>query len=202
MVAHVSTLSHMKWEEQPAVCTPGRAPRFPGPAAVPTVMQRPTTTATPSFLSPFPASGDDFSRWAASTGEAASRIEALLLESVAAPEDGRRAAAVQWALKLFDFAHVPARYICVLGGGDGGCLFFSALCLFVSAAFASASGQRNVKGCAPVWNMLSDAECRGSMTPRARFCRRMRAIGCGALGTRHPVSLCVSSARSALEVFI
>lgn len=53
------------------------------------------------------------------TGEDAAKIEALLLNSIAAPEEGRRLAAAQWALRLFDFRHVPARYVCVLAAGDG-----------------------------------------------------------------------------------
>ncbi len=53
------------------------------------------------------------------TGEDAAKIEALLLNSITAPEEGRRLAAAQWALRLFDFRHVPARYVCVLAAGDG-----------------------------------------------------------------------------------
>lgn len=45
-------------------------------------------------------------------------MEALLLASVASPKEAARLAAAQWAMRLFDFAHVPARYVCVLAAGD------------------------------------------------------------------------------------
>jgi len=52
------------------------------------------------------------------TGTAAEEIESLLLTSIAAPEEGRRLAAVQWALRLFPFRHVAARYVCCTAAGD------------------------------------------------------------------------------------
>lgn len=45
-------------------------------------------------------------------------MQQLLLDSIAAPEDGRRLAAVHWAGKLYGFSDVPARYIGVLAAGD------------------------------------------------------------------------------------
>ena len=51
-------------------------------------------------------------------GTAVTEIEALLLESIAAPEEGRRLAAVRWALRLFPFRHVAARYVCCVAAGD------------------------------------------------------------------------------------
>ena len=51
-------------------------------------------------------------------GEAAARIEQLLLGSITSPQEASRLCAVQWANRLFDFQHVPARYICTLAAGD------------------------------------------------------------------------------------
>lgn len=51
-------------------------------------------------------------------GVAASEIETLLLESIAAPEEARRLAAVQWVKKLYPFHNVAARYVCCLAAGD------------------------------------------------------------------------------------
>ena len=45
-------------------------------------------------------------------------MQALLLESMGHREDAVRMAALQWALKLFPFSHVPARYIALLAAGD------------------------------------------------------------------------------------
>ena len=52
------------------------------------------------------------------TGEAAARIEQLLLGSITSPQDASRLCAVQWANRLFPFKHVPAKYICTLAAGD------------------------------------------------------------------------------------
>ncbi|KAK9810293.1 hypothetical protein WJX72_008148 [[Myrmecia] bisecta] len=52
------------------------------------------------------------------TGEAAAKIEGLLLDSIASPQEASRLCAVQWAVRLFPFDHLPARYICILGAGD------------------------------------------------------------------------------------
>ena len=51
-------------------------------------------------------------------GKDAEKVRQLLLDSIAAPEDGRRLAAVHWAGKLYGFGDVPARYIGVLAAGD------------------------------------------------------------------------------------
>ncbi|KAG2487332.1 hypothetical protein HYH03_014048 [Edaphochlamys debaryana] len=45
-------------------------------------------------------------------------LDELLLESVRSSKDAVRSAAVQWACRLFPFAHVPARWVCVLAAGD------------------------------------------------------------------------------------
>ena len=68
--------------------------------------------------------GDPHELISASTlfaGEDAARIGALLLDSIAAPEEGRRSAAVQWSVSLFSFDNVPARYVCVLAAGAQSC---------------------------------------------------------------------------------
>ena len=51
-------------------------------------------------------------------GDAAARIEQLLLGSITSPQEASRLCAVQWANRLFPFQHVPARYICALAAGD------------------------------------------------------------------------------------
>ena len=52
-------------------------------------------------------------------GEPAAALYQLLLGSVAAQQpEAVRMAALQWAIKLFPFGHVPARYLCVLGAAD------------------------------------------------------------------------------------
>ena len=52
------------------------------------------------------------------TGDAAARIEQLLLGSISSPQEASRLCAAQWANRLFPFQHVPARYICTLAAGD------------------------------------------------------------------------------------
>ncbi|DBB07277.1 TPA: hypothetical protein ACH3X3_008782 [Trebouxia sp. C0006] len=52
------------------------------------------------------------------SGDAAARIEQLLLGSITSPQEASRLCAVQWANRLFPFQHVPARYICALAAGD------------------------------------------------------------------------------------
>jgi hypothetical protein len=51
-------------------------------------------------------------------GEAAARVEDLLLESVGAPEEAARLCAAQWAQQLFPFHSVAARYVCIIAAGD------------------------------------------------------------------------------------
>ena len=51
-------------------------------------------------------------------GEAAARIEQLLLGSITSPQEPSRLCAVQWANRLFPFKNVPASYICALAAGD------------------------------------------------------------------------------------
>ena len=51
-------------------------------------------------------------------GDAAARIEQLLLGSITSPQEASRLCAVQWANRLFPFHHVAARYICALAAGD------------------------------------------------------------------------------------
>lgn len=51
-------------------------------------------------------------------GEAGAAVQALLLRTVTSPEEAVRGAAVQWAVRLYPFAHAPARYICILAAGD------------------------------------------------------------------------------------
>ena len=51
-------------------------------------------------------------------GDAAARIEQLLLGSITSPQEASRLCAAQWANRLFPFEHVPARYICALAAGD------------------------------------------------------------------------------------
>ncbi len=45
-------------------------------------------------------------------------MEALLQAAAASGDEAPRLAATQWAVRLFPFGHVPARYICVLAAGD------------------------------------------------------------------------------------
>lgn len=52
-------------------------------------------------------------------GDTAAAVQQLLLESVAPQQpEPARMAALQWALKLFPFDHVPARYLCMLAAAD------------------------------------------------------------------------------------
>ena len=51
-------------------------------------------------------------------GDAAARIEQLLLGSISSPQEASRLCAAQWANRLFPFQHVPARYISTLAAGD------------------------------------------------------------------------------------
>lgn len=52
-------------------------------------------------------------------GEAAAALQQLLLGSVAAQQpEAVRMAALQWSIKLFPFAHIPARYLCILAAAD------------------------------------------------------------------------------------
>ena len=46
------------------------------------------------------------------------KLEAVLLDNIASSNESVRLCAVQWASRLFPFAHPPARYVCVLGAGD------------------------------------------------------------------------------------
>jgi hypothetical protein len=46
------------------------------------------------------------------------KLEAVLLDSITSSNESVRLCAVQWATRLFPFAHPPARYVCVLGAGD------------------------------------------------------------------------------------
>ncbi len=46
------------------------------------------------------------------------RIEELLLESISSEQQASRLCAVQWAIRLFPFAHLPSRYVCIMGAGD------------------------------------------------------------------------------------
>ncbi|KAL3147888.1 hypothetical protein ABBQ32_002606 [Trebouxia sp. C0010 RCD-2024] len=52
------------------------------------------------------------------SGDAAARIEQLLLGSITSPQEASRLCSAQWANRLFPFQHVPARYICMLATGD------------------------------------------------------------------------------------
>ena len=45
-------------------------------------------------------------------------IKALLLEGIGNPSEGVRLCSTQWATRLFPFADVEARYICVLAAAD------------------------------------------------------------------------------------
>ena len=54
----------------------------------------------------------------ARTGDAAARIEQLLIGSITSSQEASRLCAAQWANRLFPFQHVPARYICTLAAGD------------------------------------------------------------------------------------
>ncbi|EFN52702.1 hypothetical protein CHLNCDRAFT_138705 [Chlorella variabilis] len=52
-------------------------------------------------------------------GETAAALQQLLLESVGQQQpEAVRMAALQWAIKLFPFAHIPARYLCILAAAD------------------------------------------------------------------------------------
>ena len=47
------------------------------------------------------------------------RIEELLLKSISSDQQASRLCAVQWAIRLFPFSHLPSRYVCIMGAGDG-----------------------------------------------------------------------------------
>ncbi len=51
-------------------------------------------------------------------GEVLAAVQQLLLDGVRQPQEVVRMAALQWALKLFPFRDVPARYVCVLAAAD------------------------------------------------------------------------------------
>ena len=51
-------------------------------------------------------------------GQALQDIKALLLEGIGNPSEGVRLCSTQWATRLFPFADVEARYICVLAAAD------------------------------------------------------------------------------------
>ncbi|GAB4815511.1 hypothetical protein N2152v2_002557 [Parachlorella kessleri] len=53
-----------------------------------------------------------------SQGDVLDAVRQLLLEGVSHPQEVVRMAALQWALKLFPFQDVHARYICILGAAD------------------------------------------------------------------------------------
>ncbi|GMH36012.1 hypothetical protein BSKO_03880 [Bryopsis sp. KO-2023] len=53
-----------------------------------------------------------------SEDDARKDIENLLIKSIQSSEAAVRLCAVQWAVKLFPYEHIPARYICILGAGD------------------------------------------------------------------------------------
>ena len=51
-------------------------------------------------------------------GEEAARLEALLLQSIASPQEATRLAAASWAHRLLPFSCPSARYISILAAGD------------------------------------------------------------------------------------
>jgi hypothetical protein len=57
-------------------------------------------------------------RLCARAGDAAERVEALVLAGISSGQEAVRLAAAQWAGRLWPFDHVPARYVCALAAGD------------------------------------------------------------------------------------
>jgi hypothetical protein len=51
-------------------------------------------------------------------GVVAKQIEALLLRAIVAPEEALRLCAAQWAVELYPFSSVTARYLSCLAAGD------------------------------------------------------------------------------------
>lgn len=61
---------------------------------------------------------------AAAADEVLAGVRQLLLDSIQAPHESVRMVALQWALKLFPFSDVPARYVCILGAADTRCVIW------------------------------------------------------------------------------
>ena len=51
----------------------------------------------------------------------AAAVQELLLGSIQHQQDAVRAAALNWAVKLFPFDDVTARYLCILTAADARC---------------------------------------------------------------------------------
>lgn len=57
-------------------------------------------------------------RFSSHTGATLHSIQELLLEGIRNPSEGVRFCAAQWAVRLFPFGDVTARYVCILAAAD------------------------------------------------------------------------------------